>query len=59
MEIVAEYSRLADQKGGRMTTPGHHLSLDRHRLFHGPSEEECLLTGYHPDLAKYVAELKK
>ena len=58
-KMVAEHSRLANQKGGRITTPGHHLSLDRHRLFHGPPEEERLLTGNHPDLTKYVAELKK
>ena len=58
-KMVAEHLRSADQRGGRITTPGHHLSLDRHRLFQGPPEEERMLTDYHPDLAKYVAELKK
>ncbi len=58
-KMVAEHPRLADQKGGRITIPGHHLSLDRHRLFQKPPEEECLLTRDHPDLARYVVELKK
>lgn len=56
---VAEHPRVADQRGRRITAPGHHPSLDRHRLFQGLPEEERLLSGYHPDLARYIVEMKK
>ncbi|RPJ15015.1 MAG: IS21 family transposase [Deltaproteobacteria bacterium] len=57
--LVAEHPRVLLGRDKRVTAPGHHQPLCRKKAFQGPSREEQHLTGHHPELDRYLGELKK
>jgi len=54
---VALHPRLIGQRDARHTLPGHHPTPTR--VSRGPTVEEQLLRGYHPNLDRYAAALKQ
>lgn len=56
--LIAEHPRLTGEREAVHLIPAHHPSLHRGRTPQAPSPQEQALTGRHPTLDRYVAELK-
>ncbi len=58
-KLITSHQRFLQGKKRRVTTPGHHLPLNRRKAYQGKSNEEKCLTGHDPTLDSYIAKLKK
>lgn len=56
---AAHHRRVIDNRGVRITAPGHHAPKGRARARQGPCAEQQALTGHCELLDRYVAELRK
>jgi hypothetical protein len=56
---VASHARVIDKRDTRITDPGHHHPLLKHRAHSGPCAEEKALIGESETLDRYVNELKQ
>jgi hypothetical protein len=55
--VIAAHPRFIGQRDMKSTLPGHHTIPSR--ISRNKMTEETLLTGHHPGLDQYVAELRK
>jgi len=56
---LAIHPRLVGQREAKHTVPGHHATPQRHARRRAPPPEQALLSGHHPSLDRYVAELRQ
>jgi hypothetical protein len=58
-QCLAIHPRLIGQREAKHTVPGHHQRPLRHARRRATPPEQALLSGHHPALDRYVAQLRK
>ena len=56
---LAVHPRLIGQREAKHTVPAHHTTPRRHLRRRAPPPEQALLSGHHPTLDRYVAQLRQ